>query len=308
MSEEAIRGCYRYILGREPNPQEVALWLDKPAMTPAALRAGFLQSGEFRDALARLGATPWAPPGGQVAVFLHIPKTAGSSLIALLRAAYAGKPALFCHDVDLSPLAEMPLQDRNRLALVAGHLTPGVANQLHQRVLYFTALRTPVDRVYSFYRFVRRSTSHPEHLLARDSSFGQFLELSLSHPHLRPALDNGQVRWLAGCMTPAAFTATPALFRQAVQRLFAPDMLFGLTEHFDDFLALLVAEGIIPQARPMRENAAPPDEPPLAEALAGLTAEQRGLLDAFIGWDNLLYDMARAYVLGEKLSRQQGQG
>jgi len=107
--------------------------------------------------------------------FVHIPKTAGSSLSAELRKAlrpyrnlsvnYANLKASF--DADLQDVVDAYLKDpefqNGRSA--SGHVPMDLARQLGQadpRVRYFTFLRNPVARVISDYRY-QRTPMHPPH-------------------------------------------------------------------------------------------------------------------------------------------------
>jgi len=306
LTRESIQETYRLILGRLPSDKEVEGWLARAAnTTQEALRRQFLLSNEFLQGLEKIRPINWTPAKGQVAIFIHIPKTAGSSLRAMLTTAYSSEKILECNDVDMSQLLEMPLERREELGAVIGHLTPGIGRHFIKRVVYLTTLRSPVERIYSFYRFIRRHSDHPVYEYVRGTNFGRFLEVSLGHNDLRAAVDNGQVRWLAGDMTTAAFGATPTLFRKAMHTLFAPNMIFGISEEFEEFIDLLVQEGIIPSMKEVRENVSPGTEASLEEALAEMTTDQRALLDAFTGWDNLLYETARAHVIGSKIARGQ---
>lgn len=298
LSPDEIRNCYRYILGREPGPAEVAGWLEQ-GTTADQLRRVFLASREFRQQAA--GTPAWTPAAGQVLVNIRIPKTAGTSLTSILVDLHGERSTAYADDLDLSNLTDMTLADRARLTLIAGHFQHGIGRLFPQRVIYLTVLRSPAERIYSYYRYVRRRTDHPVNVLFadRDVPFGEFLEISLADPTLRREIDNGQVRRLAGDMSAAAFDATPALFRQAMHNLFAPDMIFGVSEHFDDYLRLLVRNGLLPAVVERRENVSPGDEAPLDEALTGTTPYQLDLLAAFTGWDNLLYDAARAWALAQ---------
>lgn len=241
----------------------------------------------------------WSAPKGQVLVNIRIPKTAGTSLTAILAEAYSHAKVVYTDDFHLSNLTDMSAGARLDVGMVAGHILHGIGRLFLQRAVYITMLRDPAERIYSFYRYVRREDEHPINILFldHDYSFGEFLELGLSQESIRREVDNGQVRRLAGDMSPASFPDTPILYRRALHNLSAPDMLFGVSENFEGFLRRLVADGVLPDVRAVHANTSPGTEPVLEEALADATPAQLQLLQDFIGWDQLLYNSASAVAL-----------
>lgn len=97
-------------------------------------------------------------------IFLHIPKTAGSSIRTLLQQNYPAE-ATIGFSGDRQALAwwrGLPAEERAPKALVHGHFPYG----MHAEGLdhtYFTFLRDPIDRHFSDYYFIKRYTPHPQH-------------------------------------------------------------------------------------------------------------------------------------------------
>jgi hypothetical protein len=87
--------------------------------------------------------------------FLHIPKTAGSSVSRALFQIADKKELRMIGPVLLDHLAEMP--DWNESNVLAGHL--GLL-PLHYKFEYFTVLRDPLDRLYSYFSHVKRAPDH----------------------------------------------------------------------------------------------------------------------------------------------------
>lgn len=294
---DRITLAYRLFLGRPPSPDEVAL-VTAEGHDLEGLRQMFLASREFSRVYADFqehGGLPLLPGGARTLVHLHIPKTAGTSLNALLFQRYP--PTVRLPNLPGSAeavLAEMDAGDRASVRLIARHCVYGIHRLLPHPVHYLCVLRRPVDRVYSFYRFVRRTEVHPHHdlLTRRRADFGTFLEIAEATPPLRAEIDNGQMRRLAGQM--AGPPAAQTMYETAIAHLERENMSFGLTEDFGAFLKRLAAARILRAAPAPRINAAPEGETALEQALAGLTRPQRALLDRFTAWDSQLYDFARA--------------
>ena len=87
-------------------------------------------------------------------IFLHIPKTAGTSLrTALLATVPPGEKLLIYPDkvpgLSLAEFHRMPLRQRNRLSWIFGHCQFGLDRHLVQPSRYVTFIREPMDRIRS---------------------------------------------------------------------------------------------------------------------------------------------------------------
>ncbi len=129
--------------------------------------------------------------------FLHIPKTAGQSVHAALVNAF-GKEAVCPARVN-DQLRRMSIIELNRYQVFSGHFDWSLLDCIKGPKYVFTILREPMDRILSFYFFLRDQAENlpaqkrdkPEHqglkaafeLSPRDYFLG-------SAPHLRRFLDD----------------------------------------------------------------------------------------------------------------------
>jgi hypothetical protein len=163
-------------------------------------------------------------------VFLHIPRTGGQTLYAVLARQYPYSRTIAITG-PLAPSIPLP-EDANsiRPVLIRGHMPYGVHQQLEIEPLYITVLRNPIDRVISTYRFARRFPDHPLHRQLHESrmSLVDFVRSDISSHEV----NNAQTRQLAGDVSgvPDRLTLDRA---KANLRSFAA---FGLTERFDETL------------------------------------------------------------------------
>jgi hypothetical protein len=167
-------------------------------------------------------------------IFLHIPKTAGTTLRKILERQYRHSGILEVYDkrvldhLELEGteiLRQVPLRETG---LLAGHIVFGWHRFLPGRAVYLTMLRDPVDRVVSLYYYVREDPRMPLHFAVRDGSVG--LEDYLKRG-LDPEASNGQTYWLSG-----GLSGEEAL-RWAKRNLdFFP--VVGIQERFDESLVL----------------------------------------------------------------------
>lgn len=102
--------------------------------------------------------------------FMHIPKTAGTSLIAQLRQQFAGEKSWFIdgnnHVEDFRRIGRLPAEQLQSYRCIAGHFTMSefltLVPQLDSWKLV-AMLRHPFRRFYSAYQHVLWNTEHPVH-------------------------------------------------------------------------------------------------------------------------------------------------
>ncbi len=304
MNRDEIIMAYRLILGREPKVSEVDA-AEKRGLGAQTMRQHFLFSKEFsRKYTAMIRARAARLP--RTVIHIHIPKTAGTSLNSVLGQNFPPSSRLAISSVTLDLLDDIPPLRRQSLKALHGHIQYGLADKLVQDCLYICVLRRPGPRVFSFFKFIGRSETHPLNDAVGKSgmSFGAFLEYAADHPAARGEIDNGQIRRLAGPPAHGESSTINEVFRRAIAHAFAPDMMFGLTEEFDNFLQRLVGAGVISTYDPVYHNVSPKGSD-YDDAVKVLTQKQKDLLNEFTRWDNLFYDICKKYLLAPNLEVEQ---
>ncbi len=203
---------------------------------------------------------------GKVVIFLHIPKTAGTTLNSILDREY-GKKATFIIDVDnpgksIAELARMPNESRRRILLLRNwHIPFGVHQHIPSPSTYITVLREPVNRLVSHYYHVSRTKDHYLHELvtSRRMSLHDYVTSGIS-----TELDNDQTRMLAGAGDSIPFgQCAESLLTEAIDNIDRYFSFAGVTEYFDE--SLIHMHGILGwRKRPLyvRENRSK-NKPPL---------------------------------------------
>jgi SAM-dependent methyltransferase len=176
----------------------------------------------------------------RTAIFLHIPKTGGKTLDEVFARHYAPESTYSIYEplrTALPKLAALPAETLGRIRLLRGHFPFGLHPYLPQPADYFTMLRDPIDRVVSFYYFVRQTPDHYLHTLVADSALGL---ADAVRAGWTTELDNGQTRLLAGLQDDQipVGQCRPEHLAQAQDNIEQYFVVCGLTERFDDSLIL----------------------------------------------------------------------
>jgi hypothetical protein len=171
-------------------------------------------------------------------VFLHIPKTAGSTLWHILRRQYTPQ-ALFRTDENaLAPV--LTPQQWNQTRVLLGHFAYGIKVDWREPPVYITVLRDPQERLLSHYGHAARDLKN--FLKIRSlSDFEGPLTLNDYLDSRWWEIDNGQTRMLAGpeAMALPFGECGQDVFETAKRNLLENIALTGLTERFDETLLLL---------------------------------------------------------------------
>ena len=122
--------------------------------------------------------------------FLHIPKTAGTSVTTWLTGKI-GKSRT-CPAKNWDQLVCVPDNELSRYTLFCGHYGWGLDSFLKRPVETITILRDPVERTWSHYRHVVRDNEHPRHVAVARQSFEAFLNDRQNWP----MIENFQARYL----------------------------------------------------------------------------------------------------------------
>jgi hypothetical protein len=181
--------------------------------------------------------------GGETVIFLHVPKTAGTTLHHILERCYPRNQICSFKDPnyrsELENFQKLSTETREAYRLIKGHLSFGFHRHLPGRSTYITFLREPVARALSFYHYAR---SHPEHylypLLGDDHvDLKILLRQRTATTH---ELFNLQTSMVAGDeWDDPERPADRAALERAKQNLRSHFDVVGLTEEFDTSLRLL---------------------------------------------------------------------
>ena len=164
----------------------------------------------------------WDEEGGQPLYFLHIPKTAGSTISHYLESHF--RPDEVCPAGTWAAFLALPPEHLGRYRFFRGHFDASLLDLLPRRPAVVTMLRDPVERAVSEWMFMRRDQSHPLHdwFMREGPDFGKWIEKSMA---------NRQARSLAT-------DSRAPLLERALARL-EECVAFGIVDRFDDSVELI---------------------------------------------------------------------
>ncbi len=175
----------------------------------------------------------------ETVIYLHIPKTAGTTLHRIIDRQYQAEESHFIHrhDVGIEEFKALSPERRARIRMLRGHIPFGLHRYIPWPATYITMLRDPIERLISYYFFVRRCPEHYLHdyALAQGMTLRRYVESRVSL-----ATDNFQTRIISGAWTNVGYgecnESTLALAKRNLAQHFA---VVGLAERFDETLLLL---------------------------------------------------------------------
>jgi hypothetical protein len=190
--------------------------------------------------------------GDRTVIFLHIGKTAGTTLRRVLQRQFPrarvlivppagasargvnGRPAS-PREQSLEAFARIPLEQRRDARLIMGHTIFGVHDLVPRPSTYITMLRDPMRLVPSQYRYIKHNTRHRLHetVVSKGMTLEDYVVSGVSIN-----TNNSQTRALAGD-TATPFGSTGAMLDEARAHLVDRFAFVGITELFDESLVRL---------------------------------------------------------------------
>ncbi|MBE9190340.1 sulfotransferase family 2 domain-containing protein [Gloeocapsopsis crepidinum LEGE 06123] len=179
-------------------------------------------------------------------IFLHIPKSAGSTLNTVINRQYRKEFIFSIYGFERSErevktaeqFKALPETRRRNIKLLRGHIGFGLHKYLVQPSIYITLLRDPIKRVLSQYYYILRQPEHPlyKELKTNNMSLQDYVISGID-----PNVNNGQTKALAGVKaTTIKFGEVPiTLLEDAQKNIQEHFAVVGLTEKFDESLILL---------------------------------------------------------------------
>lgn len=241
-------------------------------------------------------ADPYVP-----ALFLHIRKTAGTSIVQMAMDHY-GYENVCNHG---SYMGKSP--DRlKKFPFISGHFGYDFAQELMPDRFSFTFLRDPIERIISLYCFCR--TRDPEEFpiyrAASEHDLYGFLQAAGDNDLVRSYISDSQVWCLA---------SGPGFYETVTDEMSAEERFhralanagrlsfIGFTETFDDDARLILRALKMKTVQTVRHDNATQDK----IAISMLPARTVHLLEELTRWDRKLYDTLFKKCKGNSVNESQ---
>jgi hypothetical protein len=261
----------------------------RSATTPVARKMDVMT----RDPMHQ-GPTPSAAglgvPDASVAdptvIFLHIGKTAGTTMRQVLRRNFQPSDVMVIRvrgrgrEETLERFGDLPQDVRARPRLIMGHTIFGLHEHVPRPSTYITIVRKPSSLVLSQYRFVLRTPGHRHHetVVSQGMGIADYIRSGIALE-----MDNSQTRAIAGDRSTPYGECTDAMLDRAKRNLQGSFAVAGLTERFEETLILLQKTFGWSHMHYVRANVAP--QGPSVE----VDDEARSLIDEHNRLDKELY-------------------
>lgn len=182
----------------------------------------------------------------EAAVFLHIHKTAGTTLNQVITRQYAPGTLVDLYGAakKLEAFKRLPEERKVHLRLIRGHIGFGIHEFMPMPVTYFTLLRNPIEQTISQYSFLKSTLVRRRRMgLTDDETYRKISAMTLADFVADAAdgrYDNPQTRALAGSRGAIhAGIVTEEVFDSAIQNLSDWFPVVGFVEEFERSLLML---------------------------------------------------------------------
>ena len=230
-------------------------------------------------------------------IFLHIGKTAGTTLRRVLRRNFPQGDVLIVkargrpRTETLADFAKLPEADRARPRLIMGHTVFGLHELVPRPSTYVSMVRRPKSLVLSQYTFVQRTEGHRHHMdvVRRGMSLEEYIESGLALE-----MDNSQTRAIAGDLDTPYGACTDEMLERAKRNIGGHFAVVGITERFDESLVLMQHAFGWRKISYVRANVAPGRRPEPSERALRLIEEHNRLDNELYRWVGERFDAAIA--------------
>lgn len=234
-------------------------------------------------------------------IFLHIPKTAGSTFHSILNKKYKTRHVQNVFGSRYSEPAieafiKAPLESKKHIKMLKGHMPYGLHQYLPGSSTYIAFLRDPVERVISLYYYIIKNTQNPLHeaVAVNKMTLTEFVTSGIAK-----GTNNGQCRFINGDFDEYDFEQNDeSLYANVLNHIENNFLWLGITERFDE--SLLVLAELLNWPRPphyFRGNISK-----IRKKTSRIDQDSIAVIEKYNPLDRRLYDYANS-LLDEQISK-----
>lgn len=169
-------------------------------------------------------------------IFIHIPKSGGSTFDSVLSRQYKKRSIVSVRD---NREAQALLKRKNELQnirLIKGHMAFGLHTMFKDPTDYISILRHPVERILSNYSFIKERPQHKLHdeiFVKHKMGVAEYVRSGLAHN-----TENIQTRMFSNAIDIEFGSSDNSMLNTAVYNMDTYFPVVGVTDMYDQFLIL----------------------------------------------------------------------
>ena len=170
-------------------------------------------------------------------IFQHLPKCGGTTFNSILMQNYSKDETFSIEVIDgirlnTNEFISLTSAKKEKINLLKGHMEFGLHENFVSKADYITFLRNPIERIVSYYYYVKR---RPNHGLFRTNDFTNETTLHEFVTKIkRGDINNGQIRFISGIND-----TEEKMLEKAIYNIDNHFSHVGLLERFDESILLL---------------------------------------------------------------------
>lgn len=173
----------------------------------------------------------------QKIIFLHVPKTAGTTFFQIVSKQYDENKIFYIDGMNVKKSLEhfksLDNKTRNLYSCIYGHQPFGMHKFFNEKTYYITLLRDPIERIISHYHYVLRTPTHYLHKTVKSNkiSLKEYAKSGISSE-----LSNGQTKLISG---DESNSSNQEILIKAIKNIDNHFYCVGFSDFFDETILLL---------------------------------------------------------------------